>query len=163
MKILFSCILICCFSSVIAQNNATETEINKQVWLPFMKAYQEMDAAGFMSLHAKDLIRVPVDAGKILTYEEYALGNQKSNAYHSQHKRKQSIAFSFENRIHNENTAFETGYYKITSTEADGKVNYYFGKFTVALRKIEGQWKIVLDSDTGKNITETMFLSGKLL
>ena len=163
MKILFSCILMCCFSSAIAQSNATETEINKQVWFPFMKAYQDLDADGFMNLHAKDLIRVPVDAGKILNYQEYSLGNQKSNAYLIQHNRKQSIAFSFENRINNENTAFETGYYKITSTEADGKVKYFYGKFTVALRKTEGQWKIVLDSDTGKNITETMFLSGKQL
>ncbi|WP_259015786.1 YybH family protein [Emticicia fluvialis] len=163
MKILVSCILMCCFSSAKAQSNATETEINKQVWFPFIQAYQDMNADNLMRLHAKDLVRVPVDAGKILTYQEYALGNKQSNAYQQQQKRKQSIAFSFENRIHNATTAYETGFYRITSTESDGKINHYYGKFTVVLRKTEGQWKIILDSDTGKNITETMFLSGKQL
>jgi ketosteroid isomerase-like protein len=128
-----------------------------------MKTYDRMDAIGFMNLHSRDLIRVPVDAKKIYTYEEYSRNNQQNNEYNFRHKRRQAIEFSFEERIHNDNTAFETGYYKVTTTDANGKTGVFYGKFTVVLRKLDDRWKIILDSDTGKNITEKMFLSGTKL
>ncbi|MFD2522643.1 YybH family protein [Emticicia soli] len=163
MKTLLCALLMCSFFTVIAQSDNIETEINNQVWLPFIKTYGNLDAFGFMNLHTRDLIRVPVDAKKIYTFDEYSYNNQQNNEYNMRHKRKQAIEFSFEERIHNETTAYETGYYKITITESTGKISYFYGKFTVVLRKFDRRWKIALDSDTSKDITETMFLKGKKL
>ncbi|RYU97011.1 YybH family protein [Emticicia agri] len=163
MKILLCALLMCSFFTVVAQTDNIETEINNQVWLPFIKTYSSMDAIGFMNLHSRDLLRVPVDSKKIYNYEEYSLNNQQSNEYNFRHKRHQTIEFSFEERVHNETAAFETGYYKVTSTDSNGKSSTFYGKFTVVLRKTDDRWKIVLDSDTSKNITESMFLKGKKL
>lgn len=163
MKSLLCTLLTCSFFTVFSQTDNIETEINDQVWLPFIKTYSKMDAIGFMNLHSKDLLRIPVDSKKIFTYDEYSRNNQQNNEYNFRHKRRQAIEFTFEERIHNENSAFEVGYYKVTTTDANGKTGVFYGKFTVVLRKIEDQWKIILDSDTSKNITETMFLSGTKL
>jgi ketosteroid isomerase-like protein len=163
MKSLLCALLTCSFFSVFSQTDNIETEINNQVWLPFIKTYDRMDAIGFMNLHSRDLIRVPVDAKKIYNFEEYSRNNQQNNEYNFRHKRRQAIEFSFEERIHNDNTAFETGYYKVTTTDANGKTGVFYGKFTVVLRKFDDRWRIVLDSDTGKNITEKMFLGGTKL
>jgi ketosteroid isomerase-like protein len=163
MKTLLCAFLMCGFFTVFAQADIIETEINTQVWLPFVKTYNNMDAIGFMNLHSRDLLRIPVDSKKIYTYEEYSLNNQQSNEYNFRHKRRQSIEFSFEERVHNETTAFEVGYYKVTTTDANEKTGVFYGKFTVVLRKFDDRWKIVLDSDTSKNITESQFLSGKKL
>ncbi|MBA4849677.1 hypothetical protein [Emticicia sp. BO119] len=163
MKTLLCAILTCSFFITLAQSDNIETEINNQVWLPFIKTYNNFDAIGFMNLHSRDLVRVPVDAKKIYTFEEYSINNQQSNEMSLRNKRKQAIEFSFEDRIHNETSAFETGYYKVTSSDNQGKTRTFYGKFTVVLRKFGDRWKIVLDSDTGKNITESNFLSGKKL
>ena len=163
MKTLLCAFLMCSFFPVLAQTDDIETEINNQVWLPFIKTYNNLDAIGFMNLHSRDLVRVPIDSKKIYNFEEYSLNNQQSNEMSFRNKRRQSIEFSFEERIHNETTAFEIGYYKVTSSDATGKSRTFYGKFTVVLRKYDDRWKIVLDSDTGKNITESTFLSGKKL
>lgn len=163
MKSLLCALLTCSFFTAFSQTDNIETEINEQVWLPFINTYSRMDAIGFMNLHSRDLLRIPVDSKKIYTYDEYSRNNQQNNEYNFRHKRRQSIEFSFEERIHNEDTAFEVGYYKVTTTDANGKTGVFYGKFTVVLRKIDDRWKIILDSDTGKNITETQFLSGKKL
>jgi ketosteroid isomerase-like protein len=163
MKTLLSACLLCSFFTVFAQPDAIETEINNQVWVPFIKTYSNMDAIGFMNLHSRDLLRVPIDSKKIYSYDEYSLNNQQNNEYNFRHKRRQAIEFSFEERIHNETSAFEIGYYKVTTTDANGKTGIFYGKFTVVLRKSGDRWRIVLDSDTSKNITESMFLSGKKL
>ncbi len=163
MKTLLCAFLMCSFSTAFAQSDNIETEINNQVWLPFIKTYSNMDAIGFMNLHSKDLLRVPIDSKKIYNYEEYSLNNQQSNEYNFRHKRRQTIEFSFEERVHNETSAFEVGYYKVITTDANGKTGTFYGKFTVVLRKFDDRWKIVLDSDTSKKITESMFLSGKKL
>lgn len=163
MKTLLCALLTCSFSIAVAQSDNIETEINNQVWLPFIRTYNNFDAIGFMNLHSRDLVRVPIDSKKIYTFEEYSINNQQSNELSLRNKRKQAIEFSFEERIHNETSAFETGYYKVTASDATGKTRTFYGKFTVVLRKTDNRWKIVLDSDTGKNIAESDFLSGKKL
>ncbi|WP_337044363.1 YybH family protein [Emticicia sp. 17c] len=163
MKTLLCIILMCSFFNIYAQTDAIEAEINEQVWIPFMKAYNNYDALGFMNLHSRDLMRVPVDAQRIFTFEEYRNNIQQSNEMNFRKHKKQSIELRFENRIHNTESAFEIGYYKVTSTDANEKTTAFYGKFTVVLHKINNRWKITLDSDTSKNIDEATFLSGKKL
>jgi hypothetical protein len=56
--------------------------------------------------------------------------------------------------------AYEIGYYKVTSVKTN-KTDYYYGMFNVILRKENGTWKILSDADTGEEVNETKFESGK--
>jgi len=68
----------------------------------------------------------------------------------------------FTERIANENIAFETGIYKTTYLEPDGTNESHYGIFQVALKKINGIWKITMDADSnyGETIGEGDFLNG---
>ena len=61
----------------------------------------------------------------------------------------------------NENLAVEVGIFKYTHTNNEGVAKNYFGRFHVVLRKEEGTWKILVDTDSseGNTISEKDFLA----
>lgn len=73
-----------------------------------------------------------------------------------QNNRKRSIELRFTNRMASADRAFDIGYYKTTYHLPGGDRSFY-GKFHVALRKENGTWKILLDTDTGKDVTAEHF------
>ena len=87
------------------------TQINEQIWRPFIKAYNNFDAEAFNSLHTDDVLRVtPWGIRKGETYfkkniERYEKNKQNGNT--------RKLSFTFEYRIHSENEAYEVGYYKV--------------------------------------------------
>lgn len=148
---------------LLAQENPLQQEINDQVWKPFMKTYETLDAEGFMDLHTEDVLRVNRDGEKIQIGQEYHDQITKSYTWMRENKVHHSIQFSFVQRIANSTHAYEVGYYKGVSERPGKDPRTFYGKFHVTLKKIDGIWKIAVDSDTsyGQTIGEVEFLSGE--
>ena len=153
--------------SAFSFSQHTETEINEQVWKPFTKAIMSHDVDQFIALHSKDLIRAERDGKRVLNYEQYKAGMEQGWPQWRESNQKNKIQYTFElrflERISSENQAFEVGYFKNTSINAAGEKRVGYGQFHVALRKENGVWKILVDSDSnnGRTITEEMFQAAK--
>ena len=139
-----------------------QDEINRQVWQPFMKAYERLDAALFISLHARDLMRVELDERRTMLYDAYASFYQDFFNRFRKSGEKIRIRFSFTHRVSDGSRALEKGYYEFTLHTAKGEAKAY-GAFTVMLKKEQDRWKITLDADSNKDMSEAVFLSGKIL
>ena len=55
----------------------------------------------------------------------------------------------FTERIASENQAMEVGIYEVI-TNKSGNVRTFYGRFHVALRKENGTWKILVDTDSSE-------------
>ncbi|MEP1035315.1 nuclear transport factor 2 family protein [Ekhidna sp.] len=130
--------------STITFSQETQAEIDNQIWIPFTKAWESNDGAGYNAIHSDDVWRI--NPGRLLVGDEY----KKRNTDRMQGQISNSIIeFSFETRTSNGTNAYEVGYYRITR-KADSGAQYFVGRFHVALRKIDGAWKITQDWDTGE-------------
>jgi len=138
-----------------------QKEINDQVWIPFIRSFGNHDADGFLAVHSRDVIRSSRDGKEIIGWETY-LENQR--AYSRQSKasgRSHSIELRFIERIAADGRAIETGIYKTSSVDKEGKARAGFGKFLVVLRKEAGIWKILVDTDASEGVGEKEFLAAK--
>jgi len=100
---------------LLSQSAFSQTEeqekINKDVWLNFMQAYQDLDASLFNEIHTREVLRVPADQNIILIGQEYKDHNLETfNRWNAQ-KVKQRIEFSFIKRIQKDNWGYEIGIY----------------------------------------------------
>jgi ketosteroid isomerase-like protein len=155
--------------STAAFGQNSEKEINEQVWKPFVKTLLSHDVEGFMNLHSRDVMRVERDFRHILNYDQYKKDLNTSWPAWKQsmevEKSKNTFELRFLERTANESLAFEVGYYKNELINAKGEKRTGYGQFHVALRKENGVWKILVDSDSNNNrtITEEMFQAAKAL
>jgi ketosteroid isomerase-like protein len=156
MRILIFALFVC--TSAFAQT--AQKEINEQVWKPFMKAFNEGNTELFMSVHSKDVVRSPRDGKEVLNWEQY---NKQTADWNSKRTAKFNIELHFTERINNENQAIDVGIYKTTAVTTNDKVNVGYGRFHVVLRKENGTWKILVDtdSDEGRTIGEAQFLAAR--
>lgn len=142
-------------------------EINDQVWKPFTQAIMNQDVQKFISVDSKDLVRAERDGKRVLSYDQYKTGMEQNWPKWKESNKKSNVQYTFElrflERISNETQAFEVGYFKNETINPNGEKQLSFGQFHVALRKENGVWKILVDSDSnnGKTITEEMFLAAK--
>ena len=149
-------------------SQGTTKEINEQVWKPFTQAIMTKDVEKFISVHSKDLVRAERDGKRVLTYDQYKAGMMKNWPTWKENDQKNNSQYTFElrflERISNDTQAFEVGYFK-NETITAGQKRLSYGQFHVALRKENGVWKILVDSDSsnGKTITEEMFLAAKAI
>jgi ketosteroid isomerase-like protein len=158
MKLLIALSILVVFAlPVVAQPGSAQKEINEQVWKPFIKSFGQMDTDKFMSVHSKDVIRATQDDNKLMSYDEYAAATRGWDQGAKNSKRKRDIELRFTHRIASADKALEIGYYKTTNYNADGTSRSFYGKFHVTLRKENGQWKITLDTDTSRDVTEAQF------
>lgn len=140
-----------------------QEQINEQVWKPFTKALMARDPDAFMAVHSKDLVRVVRDDSRVNSYDDYQKGMKESwpkwAEYLKQNNMESTFELRFTERHSNGNLAFEVGYFKNESIKANGEKRTSYGQFHVALRKENGIWKILVDSDSnnGGTITEEMF------
>ncbi len=138
----FLSLLLLSFSISHCQAQTAQETIDAQIWIPFTKAWETNDGEAYNAIHSDDVWRI--NPGRLLIGEEYRKRNLDRMTGQSSGK---SIEFSFETRIVNGENAYEVGYYRITAPSEEGN-QYYVGRFHVALKKIEGVWKIVQDWDT---------------
>ena len=158
MRIVFFTFFLFFSVSSFAQNKVDHSAIiDQQVWEPFKKSYSKGDAALFNSLHTYDVIRITqngIRQGK--DYKEVIV-----KAYSNPNRSPRTIDFVFEHRIHEDNIAYEVGYYKVIYEDKEGVQQKSFGRFSVVLRKVNGCWKIAQDWDTsninGVPVTEKDF------
>jgi ketosteroid isomerase-like protein len=148
-----------------AQQRPAQQAINQDVWIPFMQSYANFDTDAFMALHTEDVIRIVRDGGDIILGEEYRNGQDRNNKRSKEAGIERRIELCFLERLAREEIAFESGYYKVISKRPDQEEQTFYGHFHVILKKVEGKWKLWVDSDTSHNgtVTEEDFLSGKLL
>jgi ketosteroid isomerase-like protein len=147
--------------SLRAQNY--QDEVNVQVWKRFIRAFNEHDTKGFMAVHSKDVVRSPRDAKTVWNYDEYYKRQGQGDAREIAIESKRQLELRFTERILNNNLAVEVGVYKTTMTGKDGISQSYYGRFHVVLRKENGVWKILVDTDSTENhsIDEENFLAAK--
>jgi ketosteroid isomerase-like protein len=136
--------------------------INDQVWKPFIKTFNDFDDNGFMALHSKDVVRALRDDGRVMGYDEYAAIEASDNHTAKLNKSTRKIELRFTERWINQNLAYEVGVYKTESIKPSGNNRVYYGKFHVVLRKENGTWKILVDSDSNEGgITDKEFLAAR--
>lgn len=145
-------------TSVVAQSTS-QKEINEQIWKRFMDAYGNQDAEAFMKIHSEKLVRNPIGY-EVTRFEKYKEQNELNFQQQKKEGIKIKIDFTFAYRTVTGGVAYEIGYYKVTSVKTN-KTDYYYGMFNVILRKENGTWKILSDADTGEEVNETKFESGK--
>ena len=131
------------------------TEINQQVWKPFITALTSRNNKDLQNLHSRQVTRVEIDNNMVKNYEKYFPENSASPM------RKDSLMFElrFDKRIGRDDREWESGYYKGTIIKTGNANRLYFGRFYVLLWKENGVWKIVLDADTHNGATEEAFNS----
>jgi ketosteroid isomerase-like protein len=152
-------------STLAVSGQDPKEEINKQVWKVFIEGYNSFDTEKFMSVYAKDVMRIPIDEKKIFNFTEYKRNINRENQFNRNYRIKANIELRFTERIYNGEYAFEQGIYKISLTDNNGKPATLYSKFQVALKKEGGVWKIKYDSDSteGGSVSEKEFSSGEPL
>lgn len=155
---------ICFFSFANAQSDSLKwvTEINEQVWKPFIAHFISGNKEGFRNVHSKRITRVEIDRGKVLDYEKYfppidANGKNPSQSF------QRLFELRFDKRISDGKKAWETGYYKGTVIQQGQEPRSYYGRFFVVLEKEEGTWKILVDADTNKEANEENFIKASAM
>lgn len=156
-------LLLLLIVSTTAFGQTVQKEINEQVWKPFIKGFQDGDTDMFMGVHSKDLVRSARESKKVLNWDSYYQQTKKGNERMKTDKSRLEIELRFTERINNDAQAIDVGVYRTSWFAADGKQGTGYGRFHVVLRKENGTWKILVDtdSDEGRTIGEAQFLAAK--
>jgi ketosteroid isomerase-like protein len=138
-------------------------EINEQVWKPFITAFNELDSDGFLAVHSQDLVRAARDGNEILNWTQYLEQQRKGDKRTRDQGNRRSIELRFTERLASTAQAIDVGVYKTTNIKKDGTTQSFFGRFHVVMRKENGTWKILVDTDSseGSTISERNFLAAK--
>lgn len=142
-----------------------QREINDQVWKPFIETFNHYKTDQFLALHSKDVFRCSRESKEILNWDQYYQNQKHWDEKAIKEGSKRSLELRFTERIANAGQAIEVGIYKSTSTNSKGESQTGYGKFMVVLRKQNGVWRIVVDTDSseGGTINEKHFLEAKPL
>ena len=127
---------------MLIQAQSVQEEIDRDVWIPFTKAWEANDAELYNAIHTDDVWRI--NPGRLLIGNEYKESNRKRMKGQESQR---IIEFSFETRTSNKKYAYEVGYYRITDSSGP-EPKYHGGRFHVALIKEADSWKIQQDWDT---------------
>ncbi len=135
-------VFICFFylSGSAQADSHSNAEINAQIWLPFIESYAKGDGDLHASLYSDDIVRV--SRGKVQTGMAY-IERMREYVNSLADRGGRPISFRFNERSHNENTAYETGVFRLM--HSDGTASY--GRFEVVIKKIHGSWKLSFDHD----------------
>ena len=141
--------------------------IKKDVWVPFMESYEELDPNKLKSIHSPEIVRVSIDQNEIKSGESYLayFGDFLVNV--KQKEGKVEIAFAILSTAvdGSKEMAYQTGYYRFSSL--DKKTNKMvvrgYGYFNVGLKLEDNVWKIWLDSDKRADITGKDFSNQKII
>jgi len=146
--------------SISAFGQNLQKEIEDQIWTPFTKAWESNNSQAYNDLHTDDVWRITPQG--LVVGDEYKNRNEERMSNNKNQSRK--IEFWFEHRLANGNNAYQVGYYRITDTSTT-ETQYYYGRFHVGLKKIDGQWKISQDWDTsninGGEVTAEEYAKGE--
>ena len=148
-------------ASLLSQSSSLEIqrEIDREVWVPFHRAFEAMDATTFNNLYADEVIRV-TPAG-IDTEETFKEKNKERFRQGKAKGTTRKLDFWFESRHTDQHTSYEVGLFKITSSDPGSESITFYGQFHIVIEQIDGEWKITQDWDSdqlnGQKITEEDF------
>lgn len=134
--------------------------VNEQVWKPFIQAFNDRDTKKFMDVHSKDVVRSSRDSKQVLGWDEYYKQMERGDKAESASKSKRILELRFTERVYGNGKGIEVGIYKTTYVGGDGIAKSFYGRFHVVLRKENGTWKILVDTDSSEKhmISEKDFL-----
>ena len=166
IALLFSVVLFLTVPLVRAQtpNNlrypALLKEVNRDIWLPYAKAYQTNDAAALAGVFSEDFLRIEPYAKRITNAVESVAATKDLFEKRKEQQEKTEMQFRFLERVITDNAASERGVYQLTFTHPDGKKAAYYEKFHALSRKENGRWKLVAfySSHEKQTITPQCFL-----
>lgn len=171
MKQLTTTLLLLCLSFSFAQKKAEVSDeivsaIKKDVWIPFMESYNELNSNKLMSIHSRDIVRVTIDDNQIKSGETYLEYYGKFLNIVKDKGGKVAIAFAIASTAidESEEIAYQTGYYRFSTLSKDGEemVVRGYGYFNVGLKlEDDNVWRIWLDSDKKAEITDSEFNAHK--
>ncbi len=149
----------CLAAGTLASEASTQQTIDRTLWRPFQQAFEAMDGAALNGLYADQVLRVTPDgidtAGQFRKFNESRFEDNIAKGDHI------ALDFWFDSRHTNEDTSYEVGFFRLTTTAADGKTSSFYGQFHIVLKKQNGQWRIAQDWDTasiaGRPITAADF------
>src|SRR5688572_32218791 len=94
-------ILLCILLSVVKVLGQQQTEINNHVWKPFIESFNNHDAAAFMAVHSKDVVRSPRDSKAVWNWTQYLEQQTKSDKRETGQKLKRHLELRFTERLAN--------------------------------------------------------------
>ncbi|MEM7486169.1 MAG: hypothetical protein AAF348_13260 [Bacteroidota bacterium] len=141
--------------------------IKAEIWIPFMESYAYLDSDKLKSIHSDEIVRITLDQDNIQTGQDYLTNFGRYIDNMKQQGGGLGIAFVILSTAVNEtqDIAYQTGYYRFSSKqkgEKDLSIRGY-GEFNVAIKKEEGSWKLVLDSDKRVQLSHDEFNSQKII
>lgn len=154
-------------SNSFAQQKPAEVDasivasIKKEIWIPFMESYRDLDFQKLKSIHTKDITRVSPKLNQIQTGEPYL---KTLNAFFEQIKSlsyQMNIRFSILTSATSEDKVYQTGYYTIGLRKDEQSAYQSTGYSTFSILAVKdqtGTWKIAFDSDQPTKLTAEEFV-----
>lgn len=148
MRIVLYIILFFFINCLSAQDSEKiQQEIDKELWQPFKKAFETLNANKLNALYADQVLRVTPNG--IDTENNFKAANLNRFAKNKANGIDIQLDFWFDSRHSNMHSSYEVGFYRMRLTTTS-KVQSIYGQFHIVLEKIKGQWKITQDWDTTK-------------
>ena len=148
IRLIITLLFVSLLSGAVFSNEDSLKAINEQVWARFTQSYKAVDGDMHASLYHPDIVRASPERGQVMSGEAYKNMLKRMFAMRSERGAKGAdISFRFLERHHNEDSAYEVGIYQMQGTGRDGEPFTSYGKFQVVLKKVDGSWKILFDTD----------------
>jgi len=131
----------------IQKDSLRLAELNRY-WTELSRTVQEGDFEGYRATYHEDAV-VVFATGKnktSVTLSKALAGWKEGFMKTKEGKQKDAVQFRFSQRIGDENTAFETGIFRFTSKDTDGKLlAEYMIHFEMLLIKRDGKWVGIME------------------
>jgi uncharacterized protein (TIGR02246 family) len=136
-------------------------ELNRDLWHPFVRSYDERDTDAFAALYHADTIRATgAGGGSVMGRTEFIRQLAGFFATATNLGGTVTIAFRFHERIAAGVLASERGVFRLTVTPAGGTARVRYGLFHTYARRTDGRWLFVADYDTPEGADEGGFAAG---
>ncbi|MDX2283193.1 MAG: nuclear transport factor 2 family protein [Bacteroidia bacterium] len=137
--------------------------INRDIWMPFSRAWAALDDTAYLRLHTADFVRVSAGGPFIGGLAAYAAQEQRFFSAMRAQGSTVRISFRFLERIANDSLASERGIYETIIQRPGGAPAASYGKFHVIHRRTAAGWRILVDydSDEGGTIGAESFRAAK--
>lgn len=133
--------------------------VKKDVWIPFMESYRDLDFKKLESIHSPDITRVSIDLNQIESGAPYLKNVGSFFERIKSLNYQMRITFSIVSSATTENRVYQTGYYTIGLRANDQQPfqSRRYSAFSVLLTKQNGSWKISFDSDKEVKLSKEEF------
>ena len=137
-------------------NEDVSAEIDATVWKLISQTVVENDISGMASAYHPDAVLVS-EKGTVPIAGALARWGEDMTTMQSEGSTAE-VSFRFNHRQDNDETAFESGMFRYVLTDSRGSEQVDIFAFEALLRKLDGQWKILMERQIGE-VTEADWLA----